>query len=275
MLPEVKIIADSVSPAAIRLTTFHLRYWRSIHAELMTHRVFSRNGRSSRAVPNGVLLREPIVEPMRYGANRKGMSAGEELRGWRRLLARLTWVGMARMTRVGVRVLHFAGLHKQWSNRPLEWFGCIDVLVTATDFQNWFALRIDDGAQPEIRALAIRMRDQLLISRPRQLRPGEWHLPYISNREREQYAIAKLLRLSTARCARLSYEPFDGNADHLSEFARYERLVIAKPVHASPAEHQATPDAYDGRNWEHPELHGNLRGWIQHRKQIAGEFVPG
>lgn len=281
MAPEVKIIEDSISPAGIRLTTFQLRYWRPIHAELMTHRVFSRNARSSRAVPNKVLLREPIVEPATWGANKPGMSAGDELTGWRRLLARLVWRSLARINRVGVRLLNFAGLHKQWSNRPLEWFGCIDVLVTATDFANWYALRIDAGAQPEIRELAAAMSTAMGRSYPRPLTHGEWHLPYVWDSERILLPLQTQIEVSVARCARLSYAPFDGQADVAAERARHDRLIVQQPVHASPAEHQAKPDRLlswsDSKQeiWERPELHGNLRGWCQYRKGLPNEWVPG
>ncbi|MGD9868945.1 MAG: hypothetical protein AB7U38_13175 [Hyphomicrobiales bacterium] len=275
MAPEVTVIADSISPAGIRLTTLQLRYWRPVHAELMTHRVFSRNARSSRAVPNKVLLREPIIEPAKWGSNRPGMSAGDELTGWRRLLARIVWRLLARINRAGVRLLNFAGLHKQWSNRPLEWFGCIDVLVTATDFANWFALRLDAGAQPEIRDLAAAMKTAMDRSHPDPLRYGEWHLPYIRPLERGLLPLQTQIEVSVARCARLSYAPFDGHADIAAERARHDRLVISRPVHASPAEHQATPDSGEPAAWHAPRMHGNLRGWCQYRKSIVDEWVPG
>ena len=279
MNPTAKIIADSISPQGIRITTLHLRYWRPIHGEFMTHRVFGRNGRSSRAVPVKTLLSEPIVEPIEYGMNRPGMTAGEEMTGLRRFLARMIWRGMARMTRLGVRALHRLGAHKQWANRPLEWFGCIDVLVTSTDWANFFALRIDGAAQPEMRALAVAMKVAMRQSVPKPLRAGEWHLPYVTNDERAEFDLATQLKLSTARCARLTYKPFDGAGDVVSEIARHDRLVVSQPVHASPAEHQATPDvvlldvADQPRGWEKPQLHGNLRGWCQYRKMLPNEAV--
>lgn len=276
MRPTATIIADSLSPQGIRITTMHLRYWRPIHGEFMTHRVFGRNGRSSRAVPVKTLLSEPIVEPIEYGMNRPGMTAGEEMAGLRRILARMIWRGMAHMTRLGVRALHRLGAHKQWANRPLEWFGCIDVLVTATDWKNFFALRLDGAAQPEMRALAYAMKSAMRQSVPKFLRPGEWHLPYVTGDEQAEFPLPVLLKLSTARCARLTYKPFDGAGDVPSEIARHDRLVAWQPVHASPAEHQATPDVVLGKIddrpvWEKPQLHGNLRGWCQYRKLLPNE----
>jgi len=275
MQPIVQVIEDSVSPQGERLTTVLFSNPRMTHADFMTHRVFSRNGRSSRAVPTKRLLAEPIVEPLFYGSNKSGMAAGEELTGWRRLLARAVWVGTARLTKLSVRLLHFAGLHKQWANRPLEWFGKIDVLVSSTDWANFMALRDEAGAQPEIQALARAIKTALDASSPRVLVAGQWHMPFVSEEERETLSTSEQLVLSTARCARLTIEPFDGNADYAAEKARFERLVVSTPVHASPAEHQATPDVWTGlrQPWRSPHLHGNFRGWVQHRKLLNSEAV--
>lgn len=273
-----KIILDSVSPEGIRLTTFHLRYWRAIHAELMTHRDFSRNARSSRAVPSKVLLTEPIFVP-EFGMNKPGMQS--EIKASPELQAKWAreWDDLAQVCRDTVERWQAEGMHKQWANRPLEWFGWIDVLVTATRWKNFFALRISPYAQPEFDELAREMQNAMDISTPKLLHPGQWHLPYITDWEADgRWGLNTLQMMSTARCARLSYKPFDGEADINAEIARYERLVVSRPVHASPAEHQATPDVfrkepYTGGEWDHPELHGNFDGWIQHRKMLPAEVV--
>jgi hypothetical protein len=274
--PEAQLVLHSqASNTGIDAYTFLCRYWRPIHSEVMTHRKFGRNARSSRAVPNRVLLREPIVEPLEYGSNRPGMQSGDVLTGWRLLLARNTWITLARINRIGVRLLNFAGLHKQWSNRPLEWFGCIDVLITTTDMANWLALRDHPAAAPEIRELARAMRRAINDSTPQILMPGEWHLPYIRKHELVLGHDA-CVKLSVARCARLSYKPFDGSDSLDAEIARYDKLLGSRPVHASPAEHQLTPDAVDKQGrFAQPHLHGNLRGWVQYRKLVPGECVEG
>lgn len=274
--PFAKIIADSVSPDGIRITTFHLRYWRPIHSEFMTHRKFGRNARSSRAVPNKVLLREPIMEPLSYGMHKPGMSAGAEMTGLRLLAARAVWLGMAQMTRLGVRVLQALGGHKQWINRPLEWFGAIDVLVTATSWNNFWVLRLDKAAQPEMRILAEVMREAFDGHLPRTLKEGEWHLPFITEDERLTMSLEDQKRVSVARCARITHKPFEGAGDIISENARWHRLVGSHPLHASPAEHQATPDRKMTKVgstvvWMKPYLHGNLDGWLQYRKMLPGE----
>lgn len=274
---EVKIIADSISREGIRITTLHLRYWRAIHAELMTHRVFSRNARSSRAVPSRVLLTEPIFIPQ-FGMNKPGMQADIIAPPNLQLKWGNEWQELADICREYVGRWSEEGMHKQHANRPLEWFGWIDVLVTATYWENFFTLRISKYAQPEFDELAREMKEQMAESTPILRLPGDWHLPYITQAERNEFELSKLQMLSTARCARLSYVPFDGNADYEAEVARYEKLVVSQPVHASPAEHQATPDSrhenqVDGYRWARPQLHGNFNGWIQYRKTIPGEAI--
>ncbi len=270
---QVNMIEDSINKYGIRLSTLHLRYWRPIHAELITHRVFSRNARSSRAVPVVTLLQEETYMP-HFMQNKPGMQATEEMDEKGRKAAETVWAHMADVCRDGVEALHSLGVHKQWANRPLEWFGYIDVLVSSTCWTNFWELRIDSGAQPEIRELAELMKRVMDHSDPTLLRAGEWHLPYITADERKWFSNEDLAKISAARCARLSYKPFDGRSDVTSEFARYEKLMVSRPVHASPAEHQATPDRrIQGGNWLRKKEHGNFVGWRQHRKLIPHEAI--
>lgn len=278
----VQIVADSISVHdRIRLTTMQLHYWRPIHAELMTHRVFSRNARSSRAVPVATLLKETPYFPQ-FQYNQPGMQAADVLDNDHMVQAHAVWQRMIDACRNGCAELHDIGVHKQWANRPLEWFGWIDVLVTSTDWANWFELRDHGDAAPEIHELAHLMGEALEDNNLNvaELWPGDWHLPYILPEEPGSSEELKLL--STARCARLSYKPFDGNADYEKEQERYNKLVGSRPVHASPAEHQATPDyKFDIdlgkgqfiRTWAQPTKHGNFTGWIQNRKEIPHEAV--
>ncbi|RWB95637.1 MAG: thymidylate synthase [Mesorhizobium sp.] len=304
--PKVKVVLDSISPHGIRLPTVQFRQPRMIHADFLTHRVFSRNGRSSRAVPVVTLLEEaknPYVP--RFLKNKPGMTATEEFSDEERALAEAVWRDMADYTRKGVERLNAIGVHKQWANRPLEWFGYIDVLVTSTEWNNYLALRDHEAAQPEIQQIAQAIRDALDASTPIVLQPGQWHLPYI---EPDDYRIVLdylrngvkinptperqleiLKKISAARCARLTIKPFDGDGSFEKELERYKNLIESRPVHASPVEHQATPDTGgvmvdaghgpDKRknrwHWDNRELHGNFRGWIQNRKTVPNEWVPG
>lgn len=280
----VKVILDSISPENIRLTTLHLRYPRMIHSEFMTHRVFSRNGRSSRAVPVLTLLKEDPYIP-HFMKNKPGMSASEEFTDEERKDIENIWLDLVNTTKAYVELLHEKKVHKQWANRPLEWFGYIDVLVTSTNWTNFFALRDEVGAQPEIDQLAKLIKRAMNDSKPTLRNAGQWHMPYIMDSDWDtvatmphDIALETLKKISVARCARLSYAPFDGNGSIEKELARYEKLMVSRPVHASPAEHVATPDVchdygMDGKSWQRKYEWGNFYGWRQFRKMIPYNTV--
>ncbi len=277
MACQVKVIEDSVSLSGVRLTTMQLRYWRAIHGEFMTHRMFSRNASSSRATPVEKMIQQVENDPagpIHWGANQKGMQAREQV-GEREIThCQAQWARAAEEMCNRVRNLMQIGLHKQVANRLLEPFQYISVVVTATDWDNFFNLRCHPDAQPEMEELASAMRAAMDGSQP-VLRgaPGGgahneidlWHLPYITPGERSLFQNAGLqaAQISTARCARVSYNNHDGsNPDLNKDLELYEMLVGASPMHASPTEHQA-------RAWYKPESYsGNLRGWRQHRKMI-------
>jgi Predicted alternative thymidylate synthase len=275
---EVEVVQDSISQEGIRLPSVRLKYWRPIHSEVMTHRVFSRLARSSRAVPTITLLNEDPFMPD-FKQNRPGMQATEEMSEHARKELEQTWYDLARYTQQEVARMHDLGGHKQWVNRPLEWFGFIHVLITSTDWENFFVLRRSRFAQPELEIIANLVHEALAKSTPKLLKPGEWHLPFVSDELLDQCGIEVARKVSAARCARISYKTFDGSdpTDLDREIDRYRRLIQETPPHASPVEHQATPDEWlpkvnfgEGA-WNTPHLHGNFRGWVQHRKLIPGE----
>ena len=272
---QAKVIEDSSSPNGKRITTMQLRYPRFVHAEFMTHRVFSRNASSSRAIPVKKMLaqvwNDPAM-PIHWGANIPGMQAKDQLTGWRLKLAKKVWKLSGRAMCCAAWVFMKVGLHKQVANRILEPWQYISVVVTSTEWENFFALRDHPDAQPEIRALTQAMKIARGTSTPNRLNYGEWHLPYVSERERQCFALQYLLKMSAARCARTSYNNHDGTTPELAkDIQLHDDLVYAEPMHASPTEHQATPDYVrndrDDR-WECRELHGNLNGFIQYRKQL-------
>lgn len=279
---EVKIIEDSVSPSGIRLVTYQLKYPRYIHAELMTHRVFSRNASSSRAIPVKKLAQmslDEMVEPIQWGLNQPGMQAQEqELEGEALAEAKKVWREAAEVCAKASIRLDELGLHKQWSNRPMEWFGHINVIVSSTYWDNWDELRTHKTAMPDIHHLAMLMFAARAHSVPKQLVHGQWHLPYIREEERPGLELEIAKKVSAARCCRVSYLNHDGGKTSIeSDLVLCERLVGARPLHASPFEHQATPDSEtvvgNGVHiWRNPELHGNFSGWIQYRKTIEDQF---
>lgn len=279
MTTTVKMVEDSISAAGIRLSTMLLRYPRFIHAELMTHRVFSRNASSSRAIPVRKLIedirRDPAM-PIHWGMNQPGMQAREQLTGWRLWAVKKLWMlGMWIMTTIALLASRI-GAHKQIVNRMVEPWSHINVVVTSTEWDNFWELRCHPDAQPEMHELAVRMKEVFDASIPKQLVPGEWHLPFVTPEERRKFDLNTLLAASTARCARTSYLTHAMGVPVISkDTGLHDKLVASVPIHASPAEHQATPDtvkpANDNSNtvvWENPEKHGNLRGFIQYRKVV-------
>lgn len=266
---EAKIILDSISPNGVRLTTFELKYPRFILAEFNTHRVFSRNSSSSRAIPVLKLIKDIIsdpVYPVYWGENKPGMQAEEELKGIKLILAKSVWK-VASLFAVGFAyTLTKLGLHKQIANRIIEPWMHTKTIVSATEWNNFFSLRCHKDAQPEIHELAVKMKDAYDNSKPRFINYNEWHLPYITDDERNLYSISDLIKMSVARCARVSYLTHDGQLPNIEkDFELYDRLVGSVPIHASPSEHQASPlKIFDSNN--------NFSGWLQHRTQIQNKI---
>lgn len=304
MTISAKIIADSISPQGIRLTSLELRYPKFIHGELMTHRVFSRNASSSRAIPVSRMIadlrRDPAL-PVFWGSNKPGMQAGAELEGDDLDAVKKNWLDAMEGSILWAELCMKRGLHKQLANRILEPWAHINTLVTSTEWANFYALRRHPDAQPEMKALADAMWDAMHASQPMTLLPGQWHLPYISDGDLDANATptswdwATLTKCSVARCARVSYKTHEDKTPTLEEdLALYERLVGAHPLHASPAEHQATPDepvsmysvggsldsgltpGQETRTflgYKNYALHGNFHGWIQYRKTLKHENI--
>lgn len=271
--PSAKIIADSVGlygGAKSRLTTIQLRYPRLVHSELMTHRVFSRNASSSRAIPVAKMIEQVRTDPAApyvWTTNKPGMQ-GDVVTD-PALIAKYDqmWIEAANQAADNAEVLMGEGLHKQVVNRILEPFQWISVIVTATEWTNWFELRNHKDADPTIKRLAEVMLAAMEASKPRHLEAGEWHLPYVSKEEKSALPIATLVKISAARCARVSYLTHDGEfPDVDKDIALYERLVGSRPLHASPIEHQARV-----LNVSNDEigLNGNFSPlWVQHRKLL-------
>lgn len=263
-------ILASRAPHGRTLRTLQLRYWRAIHAELMTHRVFSRNAGSSRAIPVRKVLAQVWSDPagpIHWGANQAGMQARAELVGWRRALAGGLWRLAGKVACGFAWSMMKIGLHKQVANRLLEPWQYINVLVTSTEWDNFFNLRCHPDAQPEIQELAEAMRQVVMTMDVQYLMPGEWHLPYVMPAESRDFKLETVLKLSTARCARISYEPFDGNSSVDKECQRHDDLVGAEPIHASPTEHQAV--AMHGTGFS-----ANFDGWRQYRWYVERGVPP-
>ena len=267
MTIKAKIIAHSSHPGCPDLITVQARYPRFIHAECKTHRLIriddaeydflqeislmddpelSRNASSSRAVPIDRMIQDVLDDPampVSWGSNKPGMQAGAEIA--RKDEAVAMWLEARDRAVEAARDAQRLGLHKQIVNRLIEPFGHISVVITATDWDNFFKLRIHPDADPTMRALAEAIKVAMDASSPEEIKYGKWHKPY-----------GGMLTHSAARCARVSYLNHDGtNPDEDRDLALAS--ILMDSGHWSPFEHQAMPTP--------GERHANLTGWISQR----------
>ena len=274
MTITAKVIQHSVSQG-ISLITFELEYPRFIHSELMTHRVFSRNAASSRAIPISKMMEQILLNPAKpvyWGLDMKGMKAK---------LAHLepekcigVWEEAALAALSQARKLESLGLHKQIVNRVLEPFQTMKTIVTSTEWDNFYNLRAHRDAQPEFKVLAEEMQSAAKESVPFLLNAEEWHVPYVSryrcpeyenifyyidNEDQTELTLKQALMISSSCCAQVSYRVLDDSLDKAQ--AIHDHLVSSVPMHASPFEHQAMPA-------KHNEFHANFKGWSQYRAKL-------
>ena len=299
-----KIIAHSITEDGKEIITWELEYPRFIHAEFMTHRLFSRNAASSRAIPVSAMIEQvknnPAM-PIHWGKNQSGMQAKKELSEVLIVSAKFLWKRSAKIVAKIVEGLQKIGLHKQASNRLLEPYQMMKTVMTTTEDDNWFWLRNHNDAQPEIHALASVMLEEKRNSHPVVLRQGDWHLPYygkgywrdsgyvnaqmeaLFNKRDRLSTLKNALAISSSCCAQVSYRKLDDSLEKAQDI--FAKLIESKPCHASPTEHQATPmseahslDPYLSKEyWDEGVTHvdkngaywsGNFKGWIQHRQLI-------
>lgn len=283
---SARIIADSKSPSGARLTTFILTYPRIIHSEMMTHRAFSRNSASSRAIPFKRMVKmvkeDPFI-PLAWQKDHSGMQGTEyfdsgdaEVLTEQWLFARDQAVKYASSLNGYDTDPEYGsgsgGVTKQLCNRLLEPFLWHTALVTATDFENFFALRAHPDAEIHIQDLAEKMLVVYNESIPKVLMAGDWHMPFGDQldvdrvKEAMNYgwidyqpgAVEDTMReIATARCARVSYLNFEGKDDYYADIKLFNQLI--RNGHWSPTEHCA--QAQDDNCY-----YGNLHGFKQYRK---------
>lgn len=265
-----KIIADTVSPSGIRITTFQLEYQRFIHSEFMTHRMLSRNASSSRAIPTKKLIDRARLDPARpfhWGKNQSGMQAQEELPD-----AIQQWYEAAQSAADFADLFREMGYHKQIVNRIIEPFQWISVVCTATEWDNFFHLRLHEDAQPEIRILAEKMKESFRNSKPK---GKNIHLPYITDEEifDRTRSVDQMFKVSAARCARVSYLNHDqSEPDQEKDLALAERLWSSG--HLSPFEHQAkwSSEGWTHKDYDEVDWSANFRGWSQYRQILTKKY---
>lgn len=286
---SVKIIADSINKFGQRVTTFELEYPRFVHSEMMAHRLLSRNSASSRAVPTASVLdgiaKKPAM-PVFWGKNQSGMQSYQELDSLQKTASKALWLEAVRQATSISKVMQETGLHKQVANRITEPFTHMKVVVTATDFDNFFWLRTHHAADPTIRQLAVMMEVTYNSNKPELLQQGEWHLPYVDKRliREDVLSIEDALKLSVSCCCQVSYRKQDQSLEKANKI--WDMLNIGsttEPEHSSPTEHQAVcfnqskPTVMYPHQWATGVTHvdrnldvwsGNFKGWIQYRQLL-------
>ena len=267
---RAQVIADSVNPDGVRLTTFEVTFHRFILAEVNTHRRFSRNSASSRAIPLETMLERAIEHPalpLEWPCEQRGMSGGMSLTGDDLLDAQRTLEFIRYSTTQTLKEYiarhpdKTTRLHKSLLNRPLEWFMWHTAIISSTEWTNMFKQRIHIDAQPEFFELAWLMSRALNESTPEELNYGEWHVPYISDEDKDVLTVEEQVKISTARCARVSYLTHDGQRDYIEDMRMFNETLWHKG-HWSPMEHPAV--AVNRKNY--PAISSNFDpGWHQYR----------
>ncbi len=274
MTIEARVITHTASQFGPpkEAVTFVLKYPRFIHSEFLTHRMLSRNSASSRAIPVskmlGMAISEPVY-PIHWGQNQKGMQASQELSKSKQWIAKKVWRASCYTQVAYAWLLNKLGVHKQVTNRLIEPFSHMTVITTATDWGNFFNLRCHPAAQPEFQELAYKMLEAYVASKPTYIMSGDWHLPFADRYLAENLRTDQLLKITTARCARVSYLNFEGNIDHEKDYKLHDDLL--KSGHMSPFEHALQlvwGEAY----------YGNFRGYRAYRytlpRENRSEFNP-
>ena len=265
-----KVICDSISEQGIRITTLEVEAPRIVLAEINTHNAISKNCSSTRAITLKKAIqqiRDNGFEPLYLGKKQSGMSAEIEIDSESKLHALYLWSeAKDEMIHIVERLDEECELHKQISGRLLEPFQMVKQVLTATDWENFFNLRLHRDSQPEICMLAYKIYKAIEASVPNTLRCGEFHLPYLeisqdqynpkntyyyiwnvdnTGTETDGYKFENTLTLDQAikysitRCASVSYRTEEMTLEKSQDI--YKRLLEADVLHSSPAEHVATP----------------------------------
>ena len=301
-----KVICDSISEQGIRLTTFEIEYPRIVMSEFNTHRSVSKNSSSSRAIPVSKMLEHTQtvnLKPVYFGSKKAGMQAGKELVGGDLINAKLFWESALFDAVTWATELDELGVAKEVTNRLVEPFQLVKVVCTATDWGNFFNLRLHPDSDPNICMLAYKMYKAMEESKPYELKEGEYHLPYVNvgwngkgemcyfDEDFNSVELEQAIKLSAASCASVSYRTEGVTLEKADKI--FDMLIKAEVIHASPFEHLATPISKeieiensdyltvgfinkvgDSNTWQQGITHmnkqgqlcsGNLRGFVQYR----------
>lgn len=296
-----KVIADSISEQGVRITTLEVEAPRIILAEINTHNAISKNCSSTRAITLQKAIKQVETNgfvPLYWGEKKAGMSADKEVEDIEYSIA--VW-NSAKSLMIGqVDILDDESVHKQISGRLLEPFQMVKQVLTATDWDNFFNLRIHPTAQPEILMLAYKIYKAIEESTPHLLKEGDWHLPYINIGWNGRGEIAYFdddinvidlddaIKISASCCAQVSYRNTDMSLEKADKI--FNMLIKSDVLHASCFEHLATPnkgscyvmgvnELFNPNTWQdgithlnkqHQLCSANFRGWVQYRHTLKG-----
>ncbi len=261
------LLADSISPAGVRLTTFEVTFPRFILAEFNTHRVLSRNSASSRAIPPELQIERVLADPFipEFGTREKGMGSGEKNPSQDHAIQ--AWLRSRDAAVTAAQDLIDLNVDKARINRLLEPFMWHTVIATGTKWGNFFALRTDKDAQPEFRIVANMMLDQYEKHVPTALAVGEQHLPLLSHTDKLSVPPQLWAPISAGRCARVSFDTHHKSEPYENSLKRH--TLLTNNGHWSPTEHQGI---VMGSEEEAVPFHGNFHGdWAQYRKTFLYE----
>jgi thymidylate synthase ThyX len=282
---EARIIADSVNPFGSRFTTFLIKLPRTLLAQLNTHRQLTRNCASARAIPSKKYRENITQNPYipTFTKNQRGMQG---------ILDGFTSNDLKDLEEYWLDLIEYIAseseflenrfkIHKQELNRILEPFAYIDVLLSGTEWGNFFKLRVAHDAQPDFSTMAAYMQELYDTNVPEPLRVGEWHLPF-SEFFDPSLDLEGKIKVCTARCARLSYQTHEGEFSLEKDLGLFTDLIT--DIHLSPLEHIAL--AVDNGHVEgnsilqyiDPKLHKFLyferdKGYYVYTRQYAGFYT--
>lgn len=255
-----RVIADSISEAGHRITTFEIEYPRIVMSEFNTMRAISKNSSSSRAIPVSKMLEHTVkmnIKPIYFGAKQSGMQAGDELVGEDLQYAQDVWESALTSAVGQAELLDECGVAKEVTNRLVEPFQLVKVVCTATDWDNFFNLRLHPDSDPNICMLAYKMYEAMDDSEPQLLYDGEYHTPYVKalrdetgslfyyDNDDNYVTLEDAIKISAASCASVSYRTEGMTLEKADKI--FDMLINAEVIHASPFEHLATPIV---ENWD-------------------------
>lgn len=279
-------VVEASEANSVKLWTIETRAPKFIDAEFSKHRMLSSNSSSSRAMP---FVDQEKYLPFDLRAKQSGMQGYEYVpydigENFKTLVSDIGTMIFEDLSE------YESHIHKQHLNRYLEPWAFQKKVVTGTEWDNFFKLRLAKDAQPEVQELARCIKEAMSkVNYIRHLLPGQWHLPYIQNGEifpvekADASSFEAVKKCSVARCARVSFMNHDStNPSVKKDLKLFDFLLKSK--HLTPFEHQLTPmrgldypDSSDPNKWEpgvsHLDKHyqlwsGNMKGWIQYRKLI-------